>query len=182
MGPQKKTNSRVSIFPYIAVSTDAHLMNLHLPSETKTDHQLNLTIFIQSQTIRVGNSSKIPSESFRASKKKKHLRPGWFFRKTLQPTSSNTPPICFLPKKTGVSGLRKSCRNSLPSGKTVRLRGQPTPVTRMVVGSSSMACRMLRRISSKDQRLKVAWRQAWWWPLRRRLQGCPAQRYVNVKV
>lgn len=104
MGPQKKTNSRVSIFPYIAVSTDAHLMNLHLPSETKTDHQLNLTIFIQSQTIRVGNSSKIPSESFRASKKKKTSSPWLILSEDTPANFKQHSAHLFLTKKN--RGLR----------------------------------------------------------------------------
>lgn len=109
MGPQKKTNSRVSIFPYIAVSTDAHLMNLHLPSETKTDHQLNLTIFIQSQTIRVGNSSKIPSESFRASKKKKNIfaLADSFGRHSSQLQATLRPSVSYQKKQgSPVSGSR----------------------------------------------------------------------------
>lgn len=110
-------------------------MNLHLPSETKTDHQLNLTIFIQSQTIRVGNSSKFLQIPQSASKKKNTSLPLLILsEKNSSRLKATLRPSVSYPKKTGVSGLRKSCRNSLPSGKTVRLRSPPTPVTRRDVG------------------------------------------------
>lgn len=84
-------------------------MNLHLPSETKTDHQLNLTIFIQSQTIRVGNSSKFLQIPQSASKKKTHLCHCLFFRKkTPADLKQHSAHLFLTQKKQGspVSGSR----------------------------------------------------------------------------